>query len=103
MITYRVELIRILESPQVQAALAAQPAHPRSVTELAAAIIEAAGPPSDQPVGERWDAVEWTLENQLGIRASGHVGRAPIMDLAAWENIVMRLTAAEALLAHTRT
>jgi hypothetical protein len=96
MITTRAEMLHILRQPRVMEALVN--AGEVSPDVLADLMLEAAGMRAEQPVGERWDAVESTL-TRLGIRASGHVGRCPILPLTAWEYMLMRLTSGEAALA----
>jgi hypothetical protein len=91
MITTRAEVLALLAAPQVQAALKELEARGGGPGGLADAFLEAAGLPEDQPVGARWDAVDWTLVNQLGIRPIGHVGRAPTLSLEAWEGLLSRL------------
>lgn len=95
MIVTRAEVLALLSAPQVQAALKELEARGGTPEDLADAILEAAGLPEDQPVGLRWDAVDWTLVNQLGIRPIGHVGRAPTLSLEAWEGLLVRLLGGE--------
>lgn len=93
MIATRAELNALLRAPKVLDILSSMsiPPDDQLIALMTDAILEAAGPIDDQPVGERWDAVEWTLVNQLNIHPDGHVGRSPILPLTAWENLLQRV------------
>ena len=97
MITTRAELLKLLRSPGLEKKVYGG----CTPEQLADAILEARNGLGDPPVGERWDAVESTLARE-GVRPIGHVGRCPILELESFEYILMRLRAAEELLALTR-
>jgi len=93
-ITSRAELLALLRSRRVQAILMTG----GTAEDLADALLTARGELADPPVGERWDAVESTYA-LIGIRPIGHVGRSPTFSLETHEYILLRLQAAEGVLA----
>ena len=83
----------MLRSPSVQKVLL----QGGTVEDLADALLAVRQENGQPPVGERWDGVEATMLS-FGYRPTGHVGRAPLYPLEAYEHMLMRIAAAEELL-----